>query len=40
MIGALVLVLAVAVVLRYGTNVLDKKPVFDEDFILEPIQNC
>ncbi|MHC4210704.1 MAG: hypothetical protein ACYSWT_13435 [Planctomycetota bacterium] len=39
MIGALVLVLAVAVALRYGTNVLDKGPVFDEGFILIPIEN-
>jgi hypothetical protein len=39
MIGALVLVLAVAVVLRYGTNILGKGLVFDEGFILVPIEN-
>jgi hypothetical protein len=39
MIGALLLVLAVAVVLRYGTNVLDKGPVFDEGYVLPPIGN-
>jgi len=39
MIGALVLVFAVALVGRYGTNVGDKPPIFDEPFILEPIQN-
>jgi hypothetical protein len=39
MIGALLAVLVVAVALRYGTNVLDKGPVFDEGFILEPIQD-
>ncbi|MHC4802542.1 MAG: hypothetical protein ACYTFF_10540 [Planctomycetota bacterium] len=39
MIGAVLLVLVVALVLRYGTSVLDKGPVFDEPFIIEPIQN-
>ena len=34
MIGAVLLVLVVALVLRYGTSVLDKGPVFDEPFII------
>ena len=39
MIWAVLLVLVVALVGRYGTNVGDKGPIFDEPFILEPVQN-
>jgi hypothetical protein len=39
MIGTFLLVCVVALVLRYGSNVLDKGQIFDEPFILEPIQN-
>ena len=39
MIGAVLLVLAFALILRYGSNVLDRGLVFDEPFIIQPIQD-
>ncbi len=38
MAGAFALVLVTAIALRYGTNVLDKTPVFDERYIIVPIE--
>ncbi len=37
-IGSVLLVLAVALVLRYSTNILDEGPVFDEHFSLGTMQ--
>jgi hypothetical protein len=38
MIAALLAVLAFALALRYGSRILDRGPVFDEPFIIQPIQ--
>ncbi|MHC4220672.1 MAG: hypothetical protein ACYSU7_19720 [Planctomycetota bacterium] len=39
MTAAIALVLVIAVIGRYGTNILDKGPIFDERFILIPIED-
>ena len=38
-VGGVLLVLVVALALRYGTNVLDKDAFFDEPYTIVPIEN-